>query len=70
MPEDDHRLVLVSGLRSYSLSNRNQETRKYLEKENNWSLKSNRTRKGKKVNYNTNSIKHDMLSVIDQSGSN
>ena len=48
VPKDDHRLVLVAGLRSYSLSNRNQETRKYLENENNWSLKSNRTEKGKR----------------------
>ena len=35
--EDDHRLVLVPGLRSYSLSNGNQETRKYMEKDSNWS---------------------------------
>ena len=33
VPEDDHRLVLVSGLRSYSLSRGNQETRKYFDKE-------------------------------------
>ena len=48
VPKDDHRLVLVPGLRAYSLSSGKQETRKYFDKEINCSEKGNRTVKGKK----------------------